>query len=175
MKKISAYEIALSALACAVSTVFLVLGTITPVLLFTGYLASCIALMLPLSKGSYRGYVLAYLGTGFLSFLFCGSAFLPELLGFVCFFGLHPLFNELQLRFQMKRWLAFLIKAVWFDGAMYLIWRFVFDMTTSVAFVDTFIIPFILVVGTGFFALYDYTMFLCRGKILCLVNRLIKK
>ena len=112
MKKISAYEIALSALACAIATVFLVLGTITPVLLFTGYLASCIALMLPLAKGSYRGYVLAYLGTGILAFLFCGSAFLLELLGFLLFFGLHPLFNELQLRFQMKKWLAFLIKAV---------------------------------------------------------------
>lgn len=175
MRKISAYEIALSALACAVATIFLVLGTITPVLLFTGYLASCIALMLPLAKGSYRGYVLAYLGTGILSFLFCGSAFFIELLGFLLFFGLHPLFNELQLHFKMKKWLAFIIKAAWFDVAMYLIWRFVFNMTTTVAFVDKFIIPFILVVGTGVFFLYDYTTFFCRGKIVWLVNRLIKK
>ena len=70
MKKISSYEIALSALACAIATIFLTIGVYSSVLLFTGYLLAGIALMLPLAKQSYTGYVLAYIATCILSLIF---------------------------------------------------------------------------------------------------------
>ena len=63
-KKLSSYEIALSALACAIATILLTVGVYSEVLLFTGYLFACIALMLPLAKQSYLGYLLAYMATG---------------------------------------------------------------------------------------------------------------
>ena len=54
MKKISAYEIALSALSCALATILLTVGVYSAVLLFTGYLLACASLMLPLAKKKLR-------------------------------------------------------------------------------------------------------------------------
>ena len=174
MRKISAYEIALSSLACAIATIFLTVGVYSELLLFTGYLMAAVALMLPLSKQSYVGYVLAYFATTILSLIFNAARFF-DLLPFIMFFGLHPLVNELQLRVRINRWVACAIKALWFDATMYLTWRFLFGMTTTVAFVDKLIIPIILIGGTAFFGLYDYLTYRCRGIVNVTVYRISKK
>ncbi len=174
MKKISAYEIALSALACAVATLMLTVGVYSAVLLFTGYLLSCIALMLPLAKKSFVGYGLAYVATCILSLIFNAARFF-DLLPFIAFFGLHPLVNELQLKTKINRWVACGAKALWFDGTMYLMWRFVFGMTSAIPFVDQYIIPIILIVGTAFFVGYDYIMYKWRFAVNTLVKRLTRK
>ncbi len=174
MKRLSAYEIALSALACAIATIFLTVGVYTEVLLFTGYLFACVALMLPLSKQSYLGYILAYLATSLLTLVFISFRFW-DLLPFIMFFGLHPLVNELQLKIKINRWIACAIKALWFDLTMYLTWRFLFGMTTTVAIVDKLIIPLILVFGTVFFVFYDYVTYHCRAVVNTTVNRLRKR
>lgn len=174
MKKISAYEIALSALACALATIFMTVGVYSEILLFTGYLFASIALMLPLSKKCWWGYVLAYIATCILTVLFATSKFW-DLLPFIMFFGLHPLVNELQLKTRINRWIACGIKAIWFDGMAYLVWRFVMDMTTSIAFVDKYVIPIILVVGTLFFVFYDYVMYKWRFAVNALVKKISRK
>lgn len=174
MKKITSYEIALSALACAIATVFLTVGVYSEILLFTGYLLSGIALMLPLAKQSFRGYFLAYIATCVLAFIFNASRFW-DLLPFIMFFGLHPLVNELQLKIKMNRWVACAIKALWFDFTMYLIWRFVFAMTTSIPFVDQYILPILLVAGSAFFVLYDYLAYVWRANVNRFVRNLNKK
>ena len=174
MKKLTAYEIALSALACALATIFLTIGVYSSLLLFTGYLCGCVALMLPLSKKGYVGYALAYIATCILSLIFNAARFF-DVLPFIVFFGVHPLVNELQLKTRINTWVACFIKALWFDGTMYLIWRFVFEMTTTVSFVDQFIIPIILIGGTAFFVMYDYVMYKWRFIVNRLVERYIKK
>ena len=174
MKKITSYEIALSALACAIATIFLTVGVYSEILLFTGYLLSCVALMLPLAKQSFRGYALAYVATCILAFIFNASRFW-DLLPFVMFFGLHPLVNEWQLKIKINRWVACAIKALWFDLTMYLIWRFVFAMTTTIPFVDAYIIPIILVAGSAFFVVYDYLTYKWRAAVNILVQRLNRK
>lgn len=174
MKKISSYEIALSALATAIATIFLTVGVYSEILLFTGYLLSCVALMLPLAKQSYRGFALAYIATCLLSLLLNAGRFF-DLLPFIMFFGLHPLVNELQLKIKINRWLACVIKALWFDGTMYLIWRFVFSMTTTIAWIDAYIIPVLLIGGTLFFGLYDYLTYQWRIAVNTLVARIYKK
>lgn len=174
MKRLSSHEIALSALACAIATVLLTVGVYSEILLFTGYLFGCIALMMPLAKKSYIGYALAYVGTCVLSLIFNVARFW-DLLPFILFFGLHPLVNELQLRTKINRWLACGIKALWFDGAMFIIWKFVFGMTTSIAFVDKYIWLILLVGGTAFFVAYDYVMYKWRAIVNRLVARIGKK
>ena len=131
--------------------------------------------MLPLSRGSYAGYVFAFLTTGLLTLLFCGFSFLFELLPFLIFFGLHPLVNELQIKYKWKKWLAFFIKALWFDGAMYVTWRFAFGMTTVVALPEVAVVVLLLTLGTALFWLYDYTVFKARAQINALVGRLLRK
>lgn len=174
MKKITSYEIALSALACAIATIFLTVGVYSEVLLFTGYLLSCVALMLPLAKQSFRGYVLAYIATCVLALIFNASRFW-DLLPFIMFFGLHPLVNELQLKIKINRWVACAIKALWFDLTMYLIWRFVFAMTTTIPLIDEYILPIILVAGSAFFVFYDYVAYKWRAAVNILVQRLNRK
>ena len=173
MKKISAHEIALAALSCALSTILLTVGVYSELLLFTGYLFGCIALMLPLAKQSYRGYALAYVATCILSFIFGAGRFL-DLLPFVMFFGLHPLVNELQLKTKINRWVACFAKALWFDGSMYVVWRFVFAITTEIPFIDAYFLPLLLAFGTMFFVFLDYTMYKWRAAVNVLVARLTK-
>ena len=170
MRKITSYEIALAGLSCALATALLTVGVYTEILLLTAYLVASIALMLPLSKQSWWGYVLSYVATCILTFIFTSWKFW-DLLPFMMFFGLHPLMNELQLKFKINRWLAFGVKALWFDGAAYLIWRFIFGMTTSIAILDKYMVWLILIFGTAFFFLYDFVAFKWRG----IVNRLVKR
>ncbi len=174
MKKSTSQEIALSALSAAMATVFLVVGLYAEVLLFSAYLFSGIALMLPLAKQSYRGYALAFLATCILAFLFAGARFL-EIIPFAVFFGLHPLVNELQLKIKINRWVACGIKALWFDGVAYLLWRVVFVVTTGFVFLDDYILFIILVFGSAFFIFYDYATYRGRAMVNTLVARIIKK
>jgi hypothetical protein len=174
MKKITAYEIALSALACGLSTVLLTVGVYSAALLLTGYLLSSAALLLPLAKKSYRGFALAYIATCILSLVFNVARFF-DVLPFIVFFGLHPLVNELQIKWKINRYLAWAVKAVWFDGTAYLIWRFVFGMSTTLDFVDRYAVPCILIAGTLFFVFYDYASYKCRGVVNSFVARFLKK
>ena len=152
----------------------LTIGVYSTVLLFTGYLFACIALMMPLAKKSYVGYALAYAATCILSLIFNVARFF-DLLPFIMFFGLHPLINELQLKIKINRWLACGIKALWFDATMYVIWRFVFEMTTTISFIDQYIIPILLIGGTAFFVAYDYFMYQWRTAVNSLVKRIAKR
>lgn len=173
MKKISAYQIALSALSCALATVFLTLGVVSDVLLFTGYMLGSIALMLPLAKQSYIGYLLAFFGTCILSCLFASFRFW-DVLPFLIFFGLHPLANELQTKYKINKYLALGIKALWFDLTMFLTWKVVFAITTNIPAIDTYILPIILLVGSICFIGYDYVTFAWRGVVQRLAQRIIK-
>lgn len=172
-KKISAYEIALSALSCAMATVLLTVGVYSELLLFTGYLFGAIALMLPLAKQSYRGYALAYVATCLLSVLL-NPARIFDLLPFIGFFGLHPLVNELQLKRKVNKWFACAVKAVWFDATMYLMWLFLFDATLSLPIDPKYMLPIIVVVGSAFFVLYDYAMYKWRYVVNAFVKRIKK-
>ena len=174
MRKITSYEIALAGLSCALATLLLTVGIYTEILLLTAYLVASIALMLPLAKQSWWGYALSYLATCILTFVFTSWKFW-DLLPFVMFFGLHPIMNELQLKFNVNRWVAFGIKAAWFDGAAYLIWRFIFEMTTEIFFLDKYMVWVILIFGTAFFLLYDFVAFKWRAIINRLVKRIYKK
>ena len=174
MKKISAYEIALSAIACALATIAMTVGILVPGLQITGYLVASFALMIPLAKKCYWGDLLAYIGASVLSLLFAGIL-IWDVLPFIVFFGLHPLANALQEKTKIHRFLARAIKAIWFDVAAYLVWRFVFGMNTQFEFVDKYIILIILVGGTIFFFAYDYLFTLCQKATDALVNRFFGK
>ena len=112
------FSIALSAVSCALATVFMSLGINIPVLMLTGYVFASVALMLPLAKDFRPGGFLAYVATSLLCLAFGGIAFFYRLFPFVAFFGLHPLVNSLQRKYNVKKWLVLPLKAVWFDGVL---------------------------------------------------------
>ena len=174
MRKISAHEIALSAVACAFGTIALTVGTLYSPLLFTGYLLAGVATMLPLAKGWYRGSALCWLAASLITLLFNGFNIF-DTLPFIVFFGLHPIVNALQLRLNVNRWVALFIKAAWFDGAMYFVWRVVFEATTALPWLDQYFLPILLVGGTLLFFPYDYLTYFIQCCITRVVNKLIKK
>ena len=174
MKKITASEIAISALSCALATLFLTVGIYSGFFLFVAYLVGSVALMLPLCQQSWRGYAFAYVSTCLLTLLFASFLFW-DVLPFIVFFGLHPLLNELQLKWKINRWIAFAVKALWFDGTLYLVWRVLLAVSTTVPFLHTYIVPIILVGGTAIFFPYDYLMFKWRYVARGLVQRIGRK
>lgn len=175
MKRITAHEVALAGISTAIATISLAVGNITAVLLFTGYLVASVALSLPLAKGSYIGYALAYAATVLLTLLIIGTGgYFIDLLPFILFFGVHPLLNELQVKYRINRWLALIVKTVWFDGAMLLFWWLIVQ-TTGVTWLDAYALPIILIGGSSLFFFYDRTFFRLRIVVYALVKRISKK
>ncbi len=174
MKRSSrAFEIALSALSCAVAAVALTVGSYVDFLLMAGYLLAVFALMVPLSKDLILGNLLAFAGAVLLAFFFSGLA-IVQVLPFVAFFGLHPAANWAQKKFVKKKPLHFALfvgKAVWFDLSMWLMWSVVLvpifgiESATWYPFVKQYFFYVLFVGGTLFFAAYDYMMFLCQRSV----------
>ncbi len=173
------FEIALSGISCAIAAVGLSLGIMTGIsgLTSLGYLIGILALMIPLSKQFFFGGFLAYLGTCLLAVILGAAAMFWDLIPFIMFFGLHPLANALQIRFKVNRWLAYAIKAVWFDCTLIAGYYIVFGGLLGGSFLspefyeilNKYIYLFIFTLGTAAFFVYDYLIFKCQVA----VNRLI--
>ncbi len=170
------FEIALSAISCAVAAGALALGLLSGWLVGTGYVIAIIALMVPLSKQFYLGDFLAYAGTVILAVVLGAAAKFWDLVPFAMFFGLHPLINSLQIRFNVNRWLAYAIKAVWFDCTLIAGYFLIYVISGSplpeqieniIAGWRLYVIVF--TVGTAVFLIYDYLIF----KIQIAVNKLV--
>lgn len=174
------FEITLSAISCAVAVIFLYLGTFNTYVLATCYIAAQIALMLPLSKCFYAGDGLAYLGTCILTILLGAIGKVWVLVPFIMFFGLHPLVNALQLRFKINRWIALVIKAVWFDFTLWVMYILVFGSSIGnpdseiYRVINDYILAFIFVGGSLLFFVYDYLMFKCQMAVNAFVYRIRK-
>ncbi len=177
------FGIALSGIACAVASGALALGILSGYLVATGYLIGVLALMVPLSKQYFKGGFLAYLGTVILAVVLGASIRFWDLVPFAMFFGLHPLANALQIRFKVNKWLAFAIKAVWFDCTLIAGYFLIFEgnlmgslLPQSVYnFLNSgYIYLFIFTLGTALFFVYDYLIFKCQIFINRLVYRIKK-
>lgn len=157
------FSIALAAVSCALATIFMYLGINIPVLILTGYVFGSVSLMLPLAKDFRLGGFLAYLATCLLCLAFGGIPYFYRLFPFVAFFGLHPLVNVLQKRYKIKKWIAFPIKAVWFDAMLcctvLLLFSFNTDFTLPFDWLYDWIYPIVIVAGTAIFFAYDWVMF----------------
>ncbi len=174
------FEIALSALSCAIAVGVLSLGIVAGgYLLGLWYTIAILALMLPLSKQFYAGGFLAYIGTCILALVLGAAAQFWKLVPFIMFFGIHPLANSLQIRYKINRIIAFAIKAVWFDCTLICGYFLVFGGVLGGTFlpqsfyetVNKYIYLFIFTLGTAAFAVYDYLIFRCQR----LVDRLVRR
>lgn len=181
-KRPTAFEIALSGISCAAAVIFLSLGIISRFFVASGYMFGIVALMVPLSKNCYLGDFLAFLGTCILTLIFGVAASFWDLVPFAMFFGLHPLINALQVKFKWNKWLALLIKAVWFDGTLIVAYFLVFGGIIGGYFlpedfmqiVNDYIYLFIFTLGTLSFILYDFLIFKCQKAINFIVGKIKK-
>lgn len=176
------FEIALSAVSCAVAVICLMVGYWSDILLGTGYVVAMVALMVPLSKQFIRGGFLAYAGTVLLAIIMGAAARFWDLVPFIMFFGLHPLANCLQVKFNINRWIAYAVKAIWFDFTLWVGYILVFNGVLGASytgsaffdFLNEYILLFIFVGGTLIFLPYDYLVFKVQGTVNQLVYRIRK-
>lgn len=141
-----------------------------------------IALMVPLSKNFYKGAFLAYLGTVVLAIVMGAAAHFWELVPFIMFFGLHPLLNALQTKFNINKWIAVAVKAVWFDFTLWVAYILIFHSvlggdsanTPFFKFINDYALVFIFVGGTLVFGFYDYVVFMFQKTVNRLVYRIRK-
>ncbi|MGN0817628.1 MAG: hypothetical protein ACI4L9_01545 [Candidatus Coproplasma sp.] len=174
------FEITLSAVSCALAVIFLYLGTLNRYMLASGYLCAELCLMLPLSKGFYVGDGLAYLGTCILTVLLGAIGQVWLLVPFIMFFGLHPLVNALQTRFKINRWAALVVKAVWFDFTLWVMYILVFGSSIGnteleiYRIINDYILIFIFIGGSLIFVAYDYVMIRCQKIVNAFVHRIKK-
>ncbi len=177
MKKKS-FSIALSALSCALATIFMAIGINVPFAFVTGYLFGTVSMMLPLGKDFRWGAFLAYIAASLLCLAFGGIGQFYKLFPFIAFFGLHPLVNSLQGKYHVNRWVAFAVKAVWFDGAMCGAWA-IFDAMTEVSlpFAWMYDWAYLLIVigGTVVFFFYDWLMLRCQRMVNWYVARVDRR
>ncbi len=172
------FEIALSAIACALAAVALTVGAWVDFLLPSGYLFAIFALMLPLSRDFVWGEALALIGAVLLALL-CAMPHILLLVPFAVFFGWHPLLNYLQLKFTKKKplhalWL--LLEAALFDGTLLLVWFTLGDVlgftgSTWYPFFEQYLYYLVFIGGTVLFVVYDVLIFLCQRS----VNRIVAR
>lgn len=175
MKKSRSFEIALSAMACAVAAAFLMLGSLNPYVLAAGYLIGAFALMVPLSKGFIWGSALAYVAASLLAL----PLSLWKIVPFAAFFGLHPIVNYVQRKYVKSKIIHGIIeagKAIWFDGAMLLSWFVLTNMAGMAEVFSDWIGEYLYLViflgGTVFFLAYDFMMFRCQKSVDCAILRI---
>lgn len=182
MKSPSSFQIALSGISCALAVICLLIGFFVPFSIGFGYIFGMVALMIPLAKNYYVGGALAYLGTCILAVSLGAAAKFWDLIPFIMFFGLHPLINALQLKFKLNVWIAFVIKAIWFDLTLVATYFIVFHGAFGGTFLseevlkilNDFVYLFIFVGGTLFFFLYDRFAFRCQMFVTGIINRIKK-
>lgn len=176
------FEIALSAVSCAVAVAFLSLGVLSGVFLALGYCAGVVAMMVPLSCRFFRGGFLAYVGTCILALVLGAAAKFWDLVPFVLFFGIHPLLNALQVRLRVNKWLAFIVKAAWFDGTLIAAYFLLFGGVVGGALLpqafydilNRYLYLLVFTVGTALFFVYDYLIFKCQIAVNLLIYRIRK-
>ena len=173
--KRKSFELALSGIASAIAALFLTLGTLNSYLLMTGYLFGTFAVMLPLARQFPWGSAMTYVASSLLSLLFGSIGYFWRLLPFLVFFGLHPVFNYFQVKKRWNRVVCFIVKAVWFDVMLYLVWLFVFGMMTNFPVLDAYMPWIMFPVGILLFYPYDYMMFRCQMSVDALVSRIRRR
>ena len=171
------FQIALAGVSGALAVVFLTLGNWFSFLTITGYFFSSVALMLPLAEDSRWGAFLAYLAAAILGFLF-GGIWNPWKMFLYCvFFGLHPIVNSFQKKWNLNRWVCLLVKAIWFDVMLWIAWTFAYEafFDGSINWMEKIGNWIYLIIGAGgtvFFVFYDFLIMYCQKVVNAFVAKI---
>jgi len=168
------FEIAISAVSASFAVIFLSIGVFVPVFELSAYMFASVALMLPLSKKIYLGGFLAYLSTIILTLLISGGNFV-YVLPVAVFFGLHPFINSMQLKFNINKYLALIVKIIWFDISLLLMYKFtelfLAESDLIMEFITKYIYIIIPILGSAFFIFYDWFIMRAQRMVNIFVER----
>ena len=163
--------ITISAIASALGIVFLVLGTFISVIDISCVFMSSIIIMLPLYKKSLTGAFLSFISTAILSIFLTGFRF-QVIIPYAIFFGLHPIVNDFVTLKKINKWLALVVKTLWFVASLFIIYKFTnmfVGLNQKIIDVIYWVIP---IGGILFFIPYDFFMIYVRKKCEILFSNL---
>ena len=122
-------------------------------------MAAEIAMMIPLSKNYLTGGFLACLASSLIALLLTGGDFIL-IMPFIVFFGLHPLANKLSEKYNINKALSFIVKMLWFIGAVFLIFffaeLFIADKNKLTMLVNKYYYILLPLIGAAFFVIYEW-------------------
>ena len=113
--------------------------------------------------------------TCLLALLFGGVGNFWKLFAFVVFFGLHPIVNSLQIKFKINKWIALVVKTIWFDVSVWLVWKFAGLFVVQYDWINEYIILIIATAGSALFVFYDFVMFRCQRLVNYYVGRIARQ
>ncbi len=152
MKK--SYVIALSGISTALATMFVMLAVFVEPMTISFYVMSAICMMLPLSKGSYKGAILSCAATIILTVSIATIKALP----FAIFFGPYTILS-IFLAKKLKWYYGLPIKLAWFNLVLYILY-----LVTGLLVIDFEALGVkleywaIALIGSAVFVVYDYLM-----------------
>ncbi|MBR1867902.1 MAG: hypothetical protein IJ800_04915 [Clostridia bacterium] len=150
--------IALSAVSAALATVFLVVGIFVPMFDYSCIFIASVCMMIPLTKKSVRGGILAFVASALLTLLFSSGRW-EVVVTYALFFGLHPTANFIFREKKLNKIIAFLIKEVWFIASLLVVY-FLFEsfFAFETEWARAYALPIIIVGGGLLFVVYDFAM-----------------
>jgi len=156
--------VALSAISSALSVIFLTIGNYITVLDLSCIFLASLVIILPLYKKSIKGAIFSFISTLILTSFLTGFKF-NIIIPYGAFFGLHPIFNELEINKKINKYIALIIKIIWFVASLYLIY-FTTNMFLGIneKFLK-YIYYLIPIFGTIFIIFYDFCLKIFRKRI----------
>ncbi len=178
-KKISrqeaVYRVALAGISAAVALLMVWLGVVVKFSTIAFFIAAGIALMVPLSQKYYVSSVLAYVVSAGLSFLVAGDVF--SVMGYVVYFGPMAILSGIMLNHKdkIKWWAQLIIKIVYINGALALLYFVCHNIVIDASIVDKVQYWMIALFGTVILVAIDYVLQFIYKRIAILVGKALRK
>ena len=178
-KKISrqeaVYRVALAGISAAVALLMVWLGVVVRFSTIAFFIAASVALMVPLSQKYYLSSVLAYVVSAGLSFAVAGDVF--SVMGYVVYFGPMAIISGIMLNHSDKiyRWVQLIIKIVYINGALALLYFVCHNIVIDASIVDKVQYWMIALFGTVILVAIDYVLQFIYKRIAILVGKALRK
>ena len=178
-KKISrqeaVYRVALAGISAAVALLMVWLGVVVRFSTIAFFIAASVALMVPLSQKYYLSSVLAYVVSAGLSFAVAGDVF--SVMGYVVYFGPMAILSGIMLNHKDKinRWAQLIIKIVYINGALALLYFVCHNIVLDSSIVDKVQYWMIALFGTIILVALDYALQFIYKRIAILVGKALRK
>lgn len=169
------YRVALAGISAAVALLMVWLGVVVRFSTIAFFIAASVALMVPLSQKYYLSSVLAYVVSAGLSFAVAGDVF--SVMGYVVYFGPMAILSGIMLNHKDKinRWAQLIIKIVYINGALALLYFVCHNIVLDSSIVDKVQYWMIALFGTIILVALDYALQFIYKRIAILVGKALRK
>lgn len=169
------YRVALAGISAAVALLMVWLGVVVRFSTIAFFIAASVALMVPLSQKYYLSSVLAYVVSAGLSFAVAGDVF--SVMGYVVYFGPMAILSGIMLnhKYKIKWWAQLIIKIVYINGALALLYFVCHNIVIDASIVDKVQYWMIALFGTVILVAIDYVLQFIYKRIAILVGKALRK